>query len=365
MQLKKISVILLFSWQCILDSQAAEFCATNSTELTTALSTAEHNDQHDVIKIAVGNYEGGFTFSGFDGYDLSISGGWSDFFGNPCGQQINTPFDTILDGDNSQKVLDIIAYDDNDITISNLTIINGNALPGSTGGLDLFGWTGYVGDVIIEKVAFINNKGNFHSALGIQRGRKITVRNSIFALNQNTTGDGTLALNNSELGIYFNNNTLVNNTSLATDSSVHSGLRAVFSEGAGLFVANNLFYNNDGYDAWFSRPNSTSTESYLYNNNISTYTGVTIENIANNYSAAPIFESGFLSFKPTIASPGINQGRNSPLFVPVPPPFSFQWGVGLTDFEGNTRVQDGSVDVGAIEVEPEIPIFENGFEIIL
>ncbi|MCB1581717.1 MAG: hypothetical protein KDI92_01555 [Xanthomonadales bacterium] len=364
MQLKKISVILLLFWQYILDSQAAEFCATNSTELTNALSSAENNNQHDVIKIAVGNYEGGFTFTGGEGYDLSISGGWSDFFGNPCGQQINPPFDTILDGDNSQKVLDIIAHDDNDITISNLTLINGNALPGSAGGLELFGWTGYVGDVIIEKVAFINNKGNFHSALSVSRGRKITVRNSIFAINENTTGDGTVDLNNSELGIYFNNNTLVNNTSVATDSSVHSGLRANFHDGAGIFVANNLFWNNDGHDAYFGGVNMTTTESYLYNNNINSYIG-TIHNIENNFTAEPIFENGFLNYTPTIASPEINQGRQSPFFVPVPPPFNMQWGVGITDFEGNTRVQDGRVDVGAIEAEPEEPIFKNGFEIIL
>jgi hypothetical protein len=366
MQLK-ITLITALSWLICTGIQAAEFCATNSIELTNALSTAENNNQHNVIKIAAGNYEGGFEFSGPDGYDLNISGGWSDFFGNPCGQQINPPFDTVLDGNNSQVILGMFAYFDSDISISNLTFINGSGLNNannSAGGLQIFGWTEFVGDVIIEKVAFINNKGLNHSALGTTYGRKITVRNSIFAINENTFGHGTVDLNNDGLGIYFNNNTLVNNTSLATGSSVLSGLRANFHDGAGVFVANNLFWNNDGHDAHFGGINMTATESYLYNNNINSYSG-TIHTSENNFTAEPIFESGFLNFTPTIASQEIDQGRPSPFFIPVPPPFNMQWGIGTADFYGSPRVQGNRVDVGAVEAEAEVAIFENGFEIIL
>ncbi|MEZ5470180.1 MAG: hypothetical protein R3E90_00220 [Marinicella sp.] len=337
---------------------------TNSTELSSALITSQNNSQSDVIKIAIGSYTGGFAYSGSEDFHLSISGGWSDFFGNPCGQQIHMPFDTILDGNNTQRVMIIQAWANSDINISNMTFINGNANLDSAGGLEVRSFENYVGDVLVEKVAFINNKGHFNSALEISRGRKITVRNSIFAINHNTTGDGTIDLNNAGLGIYFNNNTIVNNTSDATDPGVISGLRANFHDGAGIFLANNLFWNNDGHDASFAGVNMTATESYLYNNNIDTYIGL-IHTIENNFSEAPIFEGGFLNYTPTIASPEINQGRNSPFFVPVPPPFNMQWGVGITDFEGNTRVQDRRVDVGAIEAEPEEPIFENGFEIIL
>lgn len=341
---------------------AAEFCVTNSQQLDDALWSARNNGQNDVIRIATGSYVGGFAYGGSEDFDLTLSGGWSEFFGNPCGQQIDSPYATILDGNLTERVMLIQAALDSDITVSDLTFINGDANPASAGGLEIRSLENFVGDVLVERTAFINNKGHFYSALSSGRGRKVTVRNSVFALNENTTGDGTLFLgNNDALGIYFNNNTVVNNSSLATDPSVHSGLRAYPFGTSGLFVANNLFWDNDGRD--FSVGGSAS-ESYLYNNNIADYFG-SMDVVANNFSMPPVFEPGIFNYVPAINSGEINHGRNSPIFVPVPPPFNVQWGAGITDFYGNPRVIDRWVDVGAFEAEAEVPIFDNGFEIIL
>ncbi|MCB1581719.1 MAG: hypothetical protein KDI92_01565 [Xanthomonadales bacterium] len=363
MKLKTIAVIFAISWPFCFSAQAAEFCVTNSIELKNALTSSQNNSQSDVIKIVTGSYTGGFSYLGSEDFHLTISGGWSDFFGNPCGHQIHTPLDTILDGNDTQRVMLIQAWAGSNISISNMAIIDGDAYPASAGGLEIRSHENYVGDVLVEKVAFVNNKGFFHSALATSRGRKITVRNNIFAVNENITGNGTVEINDAGLGIYFNNNTIVLNTSLANDAGVNSGLRATLYEGAGLFVANNLFWDNDGHDVTFIDVDMITTESYLYNNNIDTYVG-TIHNVENNFTAQPIFDNDIF-LAPTIASQEVNNGRNSPLFVPVPPPFNMQWGVGITDFNGNARIQDDKVDVGAIEVEPEEPIFKNGFEIIL
>lgn len=338
---------------------AAEFCATNEQQLANALLAAENNGQNDVIKVAVGNYSGGFVYLGSEDFDLTISGGWSEFFGNPCGQKINPPFDTVLDGNDTEQILAIWAVHDSDITISDLTFINGNAHPVSVGGLYVLSWPNFVGDVLLERTAFINNKGYRFAAVNIDRGRKITVRNNLFVLNESATGEGAVNLeNDNALGIYFNNNTVVNNTSLETNGLQYSGLRAVVTGSSGLFVANNLYWNNDGRDALFS---VGSAESYLYNNNIDDYFG-TMSHEGSNFNAEPTFEPGILNYVPTIASAEINHGRNSPIFVPVPPPFNVQWGTGITDFYGNTRVVDRWVDVGAFEAAAEVPIFKTGFE---
>lgn len=338
---------------------AAEFCVTNDQQLTNALLAAENNGQHDQIKIAVGNYGGGFVYLGTEDFDLTISGGWSGFMGLPCGRQVNTPYDTVLDGNDTERVMLIQASLDSDITVTDLTFINGQGNPAGAGGLLIWSITGYVGDVLIERSAFINNKGHFSSALSTSRGRKITVRNSVFALNQNATGDGTIELLNSDgLGIYFNNNTVVFNTSLAHDANVHSGLSAVASGTSGVFVANNLFWDNDGRDADISHGTSGS---HLLNNNISQYFGI-VDHVANNFSVEPIFEGGFLNFAPTIASAEINHGLNPPTFIPQPPPFHMQWTTGTKDFSGNTRINDRWVDVGAFEAEVEEPIFQTGFD---
>lgn len=45
-----------------------------------------------------------FDYNANDGYDLTISGGWSEFFGNDCGQQISTnPFITAIDGGSTSR----------------------------------------------------------------------------------------------------------------------------------------------------------------------------------------------------------------------------------------------------------------------
>ncbi len=80
---------------------AAEFCVTNSAQLQASLDAAETNGQSDTIRIATGSYEvplsGGFVYNslapvGGDDHNISVIGGWTEFFGNPCGQVLSTVF---------------------------------------------------------------------------------------------------------------------------------------------------------------------------------------------------------------------------------------------------------------------------------
>jgi len=341
--------------------QAAEFCVTNSQELHNAFDTARNNGQHDIIRIATGSYTGGFFFSGTENFDLTITGGFTEFLGNPCGQRTANPFATVLDGDSLDRVMDIQGFADSDIKISYLTFINGVS-GDSAGGLYFRTLQNFVGDVQVEYTAFINNEADFAAAMTISRARKITVRNNVFVANNSINGTGTVDLiSNDTLGLYFNNNTLINNTKDTSANASHAGLR-IFTTGASqVFVANNVLQGNEGADI---RITNGGGDAYLYNNNVGSIIGG-FDIQANNINSTPVFESGFFNYVPRIESGEVNRGRNSPFIIPFPTPFHLNWTTGMTDFNGNPRVQDGKVDIGAFEAAPEIPIFKNGFEILL
>ena len=353
-------VMMLLGVMICTQAKAAEFCATTSQELQSALDTARDNGQNDFIRIATGSYEGGFSYGGAEDFDLTIMGGFTEFFGNPCGQRTGGPFETILDGDTMDQVFLLQAFGDSDIKISYLTFINGIADRGA--GLEVRTFENFVGDVLVEYTAFINNEGNFSSALTMSRGRKLTVRNSVFVANESTVGTGTVnMISNDRLGVYFNNNTMINNTMSGTGNASHAGLRVFTSGSSKIFVANNLMQGNEGADV---RVSSGGDTSYFYNNNVGSIIGA-FDVVDRNISSAPIFEGGFFNYTPALESGEVNKGRRSPTIVPIPIPFEFNWSIGSTDFNGNPRVQDGRVDIGAFEAVPEIPIFENGFDPLL
>jgi len=79
--MKNFWILLTALYIYISVSYAATFCATTSSELQSALDSANTNNQHNLIKIAEGSYEtSGSQFSYKEsgtnaGWDLEISGG--------------------------------------------------------------------------------------------------------------------------------------------------------------------------------------------------------------------------------------------------------------------------------------------------
>ncbi len=356
----KISVcfVWLFCWHAQL--HAAIFCVTTTQQLNDALASADSNNQDDEIRISVGNYGGGYYYNGDENFDLTISGGWTAFFDNPCFFSGVSAYDTVLDGDGIERVMNIEYFGSSKVHISHLTFINGDSSPAHAGGLRV--WTtnpNLLGNVLIENTAFINNTGAFTAAMSVVGGDRTTVRNSLFvANNANHPAQGSIIdiNNNNGHGIYFNNNTVINNT--VNGTKIKSGFRLV-ANGSGAFVANNILWNNEGADLRFL---GQPTDSFLLNNNIEEIIGGEFDSAANNFSIEPQFESGFLNFQPTLSSVEINRGRKPPVFIPVPTPFGFEWDLGDFDVQGELRVQDGRVEIGAFEAAPEVPIFANGFQ---
>ena len=86
----KVLITGFFAVIYMSNANAAEFCATTTADLHQHLSTAENNGEADTIKLRAGNFDGEsqhFKFYSLDNENLTIIGGWTEFFGNPCGQR--------------------------------------------------------------------------------------------------------------------------------------------------------------------------------------------------------------------------------------------------------------------------------------
>ncbi|TDR20566.1 hypothetical protein [Marinicella litoralis] len=345
--------------------QAAEFCATTSGQLQSALSSAQSNNQHDVIKVAEGSYPttgSEFSYTESAGWDLEISGGWTDFFGNPCGQQLSgNPFNTVLDGNNSARIMHIRSSGNSDITISNLSFINGGTANLSTaGGLRFYptNTASHTGQVIIERNAFINNHAQTASALSFfSSGINSHIRNNVFTLNTAHNGSYSITIDQDlNSGIYFTNNTLVQNSG---DSTNDIGGFVLFTRSSSsAYIGNNVLYDNGNRDLHLSG----TGDVWLHYNDVGIRTGVAPFSNLGNFSADPEFNTGILEFTPSYGSPLVNAGYDPPSFVPIPTPFELAWFEGTLDLLGNTRKQQGKVDLGAIETSAEPPIFMDGFD---
>lgn len=358
---------------CACCAQAAEFCVTDSSELQAALDAAEVNGQNDVIRLAAGVYAapaGGFRFDSAtpangDAGALTLIGGWSEFFGNPCGQQLQeTPWATQIDGGNTQRCLELTGRETTVFTVRLLTFAFGHAQGGEFnpgGGLFLRGVPALGANVTIERNVFLANEADSGSGLylvAIGNGGlgdpTIRLVNNLFYMNRcrgSLTGIGGAAYvsaGSNYDAVYISNNTVLNNSALGDCED--AGLRV-----AGLsrrYTVNNILWGNDHFDLFAS---SGSPDYRLLNNNMLSRGGAEPDVLQDNITKiAPEFESGVLNFVPARNSPLVDAGRH-----PVP---ITQWsGFYLTDKDLNaaTRVVGGTVDIGAYENER---IFRNGFE---
>lgn len=363
-------LIVLLMITSITAAKAAEFCATNSAQLQASLDAAETNGQADTIRVATGNYEvpigGGFVYNslapvGGDDHDISVIGGWTTFFGNPCGQVLSTnAFNTLLDGDNRFRVLYIQTQEFSNITVKNIAMINGfatTAIPNRGGAMWVGGGGDYVGDMLIENTMMLGNEARFGGGLHINRGDTVRVINNLVVANHTTAGTaGVELVSNDADGIYLINNTILLNTTDSTSSSATGGAYVANNGSSEAFIANNILWGNDARDLHLLG----SGEKHLHNNNIEDrFGGATFE--TGNLSVDPQFNSGILNFTLSDNSPMRDAGRNPPIAVPVPPRFEFIWDIPDFDLANNQRIQGVRVDIGAYEAFPSF-IFSDGFE---
>ncbi|WP_395375894.1 hypothetical protein [Marinicella sp. W31] len=359
--------------------RAAVFCVSNGTELLSVIQTASSNGQDDEIRLKNGDYSHPSQLPFYiDLRDqLEISGGWRDIGQLKCGGTTlgSNPMDTTIDGNDQSPVL-FFTYNNSfpevSVKIRNLTIANGySSVNGIASGLQMNMPLNHVGEVVVERVYFIGNHSVHRSAASISRAANTTIQNSVFQFNNSDNGNGAVyvapfvSTTSDANNFYFINNTLVFNRHKAPSivNTNSSGLKVlVGGTGNGgaapnVFIANNLFWDNDFYDLYIS-PNSFA---YSYNNNFESFSGATNFG-ANSMSEPPMLAPQLLDFTPQPGSPLINRGLAAPNSTLNPPPFAENWDYGTVDFDSGLRVVDGRVDIGAVEALPEVPIFKDGFE---
>lgn len=372
--LASVSIVLLALGGTL---QAAVFCVTSSAELQAALDQADSNSQDDEIRVTQGIYpvpsDSPFRYlSGFspdaDDSDLTITGGWVAFGGNPCGRRVSnaTAFDTILDGENRERVMDITVGDQSNVSISGLSFIAGNPSPPSIGGgLWIRTNNATAGTIRVERSAFFSNTAGIAAAARLSDSsatyfvNNLVVGNTAIATATPSADPAVIIGQEFDGRAYIINNTIINNSSdTPVGSSSTLGIRIFVRSGSQALVANNILWGNDVHDIHFNGDGLHVSR----NNTIQAALNPPSDS-ENNVSIAPVFESGgFLNFNLVPGSPLANIGLNPPTgSVPFPPPFLLDWSLPSRDLEGNPRITDGTVDIGAFETAADF-IFSDRFE---
>lgn len=362
---------MLLSLLLLPGARAAEFCITSSAGLELALVVAEMNGENDLIRIASGTYDtinGGFQYlpDAGENFDLTISGGWSEFFGNPCGQQLEGSPNTTLNGQLTDRVLEVKMQDSGNLHISRLAFHNG-FVPDSFrgGGLWIRAEVDYSGSIRLERNRFFNNEAKYGGgvALGITGSEfvQLHVVNNLFRLNRARTNFGAaeFLLNgglDQLLGARMTvvNNTVVNNLVETSESDSTGGIWIKGSVPS-KYVINNNLWGNQGLDIHVTL--SSSSLFTLRNNN---FGNALIDqpptSEAGNISAVPLYEpcTGLLCFN------GVPHPDSELFDGGLEPGMISAWSTGSFDYRGLPRSNDESIDIGAFE--SHATIFSDRFE---
>ena len=345
---------LLFSLITSGQAHAVTFCANNATQLRSAFSLAGSNGQDDEIRIrnvvmpasgslsVTGTYVANIT----DGKSIDVSGGWTD---NSCSIPSDDPTATVL----------LPAANRRTVEFSNAAPVNGInpvvklhnlTLEGNGPNSQLVGCaasaTGRM-KFLFQRVIVTDVSCGGATVAVTTWGESVLVRGNLFT--SNSANDATVLRvyadmnGNSPTGITFSNNTLVGNTTATSTELVR------ISTPTSVYYENNVLWDN-AYPSASGQPNELyAGVGYQIRNNLFQYplAGLLIGN--QNLNANPMFAS-LTDLRPTRSSPLRNAGTIN--------------AVGLLtslDLQGNDRVKENAVDIGAYEYDPN-QIFSSGFD---
>jgi hypothetical protein len=329
---------------------AATFCTTTPAQLQAALGSAAGNGEHDEVRIGAGTYDVSNVDLVYDpaaqeDFDLEISGGWTPFFQNPCGQQLaREPWQTTLDGNGQGRILRLsIDEGQADVSVRLIAFVDGLADPGLGGGLSIGYGPDATGSVSVERNAFLLNAADQASALSVQGASLQKITNNLFLLNQGASRAAAYLTTTQPLGVSFTNNTVIGHA----HSNANQPTVAI-AAGRALF-ANNHFWDNDGYD--FSA--GATGDRFVYDNNYESFLAHGGEILDGNLSVEPEYQAGFLNYTPVRDSPLVDAGREPTGSAPL-------WDLTEVDLRGAARLVGPHVDIGAFENET---ILVDGFDL--
>lgn len=313
-------------------TEAAVFDVANAGELQTALVTAASNGEDDIVNLAPGTYSGsGFSYvlsSGDDNRSLSVQG--------------TDAASTILDFGGAHFFVSTAGLADDssaDVILRRMTFRNGNGCDG--GGLEM---DSIAASLSVEASIFIDNEAcdgdgggaNLSSVSGA-----ITVVDSVFSRNTHgVSGDdgGGLYVQTSTGTVVLTNNTVVAN---ATDGGRGDGIAVwLLEDSASASLYNNIVYGNGAEDLYVNDDgfgSGTGAAVALYSNDFTTFAIRVGDNLTQggNIDQDPVLTA---DFHLPDASPALDVGNNSAPSLPA------------IDFEGEPRIMNATVDMGADEL---------------
>jgi len=346
---------------------AAIFCVSNSAELVTALTTASTNGEGDEIRLKAGDYlppvETGFHVSlSQNAESLNISGGWFDGLGLNCFNQAGNPRASRIVGNQTHRLLRVTSsstFQSGTLNIRNLTFRGGRGLDNEVRGAVHLGTPANELRVLFDRVEFIDNSAHAGAALTALNMRRLTIRNSLFLLNEVRAQQGTVfvSLNRDDQRFFFVNNTMIENEHAGVQATRCSGLWVSTPQAntsPDVLIANSIFWRNDDFDACMP----PIGDSYLLNNTIEDqFRNASVEsgNLSVN-PGLPLLFSGITpeNYDPTPAptSAMIDAGLPEPPGLLDPPlPIDQDWSYGNHGFHNliTPRVIGERVDIGAAE----------------
>ena len=351
---------------CFVANRAEAFdtlvCVTTADELQTALTNAGTSANATIIDVSQGTYllSSTLTYSASSGAGaLTIQGGFTgSLLHGLCTSQTINPALTILDGQQSQRIMSLAGNSGSSITVKNLTFQNAVSSVPNPAALELTGF-GTGSKLDLENNIFSNNTllSQYSSVVSVLSAASSIVLNNAIVNNTLLSGTGiTVSTPSGVDTLVVNNNTVSGNTCATT--SAPAGHAAFLFSNDTLDAFNNIFYGNSGCTSDIEVNGESTTAIQLEYDDI----GVGVYpssgdfktfSLANSVFVTPDFVgTGGYQLKQT--SPLIDAGLNSA-----------PGGVGTADAAGNPRIvaelsTTPRVDIGAYEVQDII--FADGFE---
>ena len=310
-------------------AQAAVFCVDTPSALQSALNVAATNNENDTIQVVQGTYltpGNQFEYASEKDFSITLLGG----FTTGCQSRVLDPTNTILDGQNTNRVIRIDPWwGSGNILFQGFTVRNGNTSGGWEGGGGLYfgGTADSSGNYTIDHNIFLGNSTSTHGG-GLKGGSDLGItyiHNNLFLNNYAGIEHGAASLtSNGEA--YITNNTVCGNSSKDPDGGLRLWASKIGS------VSNNIFFGNSEIDLILG-----GSGIVLLNNDIGTLKGTPGIGSAGNLNVDPLFVAPE-DFHLRGDSPLIDKGAASPA-----------GGLSATDIDGNLRVMGSAPDIGAYE----------------